>query len=96
VRKYNAKKASEVVDFFGNKVRVDFGMVVKNGTIGIIISDVIEFVGDKFILGHFFEEFQREFKKYYASIAVMESLRAMGYKVGGKELEGGILIEASR
>jgi len=96
VEKYNAKKTSEVVDFFGKRVRVDFGMALKNGTLGIIISDEIEFVGDRFILGNIFEEAQREFGKYYVSIAVMESLRAMGYRVSGKELEGGILIEANR
>ncbi len=96
IEKYKAKATNEVVDFYGNRVKVDFGLAMKHGNLGIIISDVVEFVGDRFMLGDIFEEAQRDFKKYYISIAVTETLKAMGYEVVGKELKNGILIDARR
>ncbi len=96
LKKYNAKSTSEVVDFYGNRQKVDFGIAVGTKTMGVKVSDTIEFVGDRFLLEELFEEFQRDFKKLYISIAVIESLKSMGYDVKGREVREGILIDAFR
>ncbi len=96
LKKYDANRTSEVVDYFGNRQKVDYGIAVGNKTIGVNVSDRIEFIGDSFLLGELFEKFQKDFKKYYLSIAVIESLKSMGYDVKGQEVREGILIDAFR
>lgn len=96
LKKYNAKPTAEVVDYFGNKIKVDFGLDLGGKTVGVKISKNIEFVGDNFLLGDFFESFQRDFRKYYLSLTIVESLKSLGYEVKGREVRDGILIDAYR
>ncbi|MDI9641994.1 MAG: hypothetical protein QXQ38_00695 [Archaeoglobaceae archaeon] len=86
----------EVYDYYGKKQKVDFGMKIGNKTIGIRVTDKIEFLGDEFLLKSLFRGIMEEFNEIYAAISISEILRSFGYKVNTRKMEEGIYIEAER
>ncbi|MDW7990461.1 MAG: hypothetical protein RMH75_07375 [Archaeoglobaceae archaeon] len=96
IENYGGVFTNEVVDYYGIREKVDFGMRIGNKTIGIRISEKIEFLGDKFLLEDLFDKIKTEFDEIYIAMVISEALRSLGYSVRGTKMTNGIYLEAER
>ncbi|MCS7144284.1 MAG: hypothetical protein NZ879_04615 [Archaeoglobaceae archaeon] len=96
IENYGGVFTNEVVDYYGIREKVDFGMRIGNKTIGIRISEKIEYLGDEFLLKDLFEKIKNDFNEIYIAMVISEALRSLGYNVRGTKMASGIYLEAER
>lgn len=93
---YSGVFTREVYDFYGKKQEVDFGMKIGKNTIGVRVTEKIEFLGDRFLLKSLFEKIVDDFNEIYAAISISEVLKSIGYRVNARKMDNGIYIEAEK